>query len=196
MGKDSILNKKPMALVFAGPNGSGKSTISNHFEYVGEYTNADDIVASTCMSNLEAAKQVDLRRYQAIEELRDFTFETVLSSERKMNLLRTAKTHGFFIKCFFILTKDPLLNVARVQARFLAGGHSVEAETIKKRYWKSLANIKKLIELCDILHVYDNTKDEPRRIIRKHKDDITLFPNDVWGLEEIIDLVNGSLKTE
>lgn len=74
-----------------------------------------------------------------------------------------------------------MLNVARVQARFLAGGHSVEAETIKKRYWKSLANIKELIELCDILHVYDNTKDEPRRIIRKHKDDITLFPNDVWG---------------
>lgn len=87
MGKDNILNKKPMVLVFAGPNGSGKSTISNHFEYVGEYTNAYDIVASTCMSNLEAAKQVDLRRYQAIEELRDFTFETVLSSERKNELI-------------------------------------------------------------------------------------------------------------
>ena len=192
MGKENILNRKPMALVFAGPNGSGKSTISNHFEYVGEYTNADDVVAVMGISNIEAAKQVDSRRYQAIEESRDFTFETVLSSEYKMELLRTAKERGFFIKCFFILTKDPLLNVARVQARFLAGGHAVEAETVKRRYWKSLANINELMELCDILHVYDNTKDEPKRIIRKHKDDITFFPNDVWSLEEIVDLVNGS----
>ncbi len=43
--------KKPMVLVMAGPNGSGKSTITSHFERVGEYTNADDVVAATGMSN-------------------------------------------------------------------------------------------------------------------------------------------------
>lgn len=42
-------NKKPMILVLAGPNGSGKSTITQFFEKVGTYTNADDIVASTGM---------------------------------------------------------------------------------------------------------------------------------------------------
>lgn len=35
-------NKKPMMLVLAGPNGSGKSTITQYFEIVGTYTNADD----------------------------------------------------------------------------------------------------------------------------------------------------------
>ena len=35
--------RKPMVLVLAGPNGSGKSTITQYFEKVGEYTNADDI---------------------------------------------------------------------------------------------------------------------------------------------------------
>lgn len=48
--------KKPMLLVLAGPNGSGKTTITQYFEKVGEYTNADDVVASTGMSNVEAAK--------------------------------------------------------------------------------------------------------------------------------------------
>ncbi|MGN0711100.1 MAG: hypothetical protein ACI4LO_04990 [Anaerovoracaceae bacterium] len=48
-------NKKPMLLVFAGPNGSGKSTIKQYFEIVGTYTNADDIVAATGMSNEDAA---------------------------------------------------------------------------------------------------------------------------------------------
>lgn len=73
-------NKKPMVLVLAGPNGSGKSTITQFFEKVGTYTNADDIVASTGMSNEEAARYVDEKRYASIEKKEDFTFETVLSS--------------------------------------------------------------------------------------------------------------------
>ena len=44
-------NRKPMVLVFAGPNGSGKSTIKQFFEIVGTYTNADDIVSATGMTN-------------------------------------------------------------------------------------------------------------------------------------------------
>lgn len=44
--------KKPLLLVFAGPNGSGKSTVTGYFEIVGEYTNADDIVASTGIDNV------------------------------------------------------------------------------------------------------------------------------------------------
>lgn len=43
--------KKPMVLVLAGPNGSGKSTITQYFETVGSYTNADDVVAATGMRN-------------------------------------------------------------------------------------------------------------------------------------------------
>ena len=39
-------DNKPMILVFAGPNGSGKSTITQYFDKVGTYTNADDVVAA------------------------------------------------------------------------------------------------------------------------------------------------------
>lgn len=66
--------RKPMILVLAGPNGSGKSTITQYFEKIGTYTNADDIVAATGMSNEEAAKLVDNKRYASIEEKEDFTF--------------------------------------------------------------------------------------------------------------------------
>lgn len=57
-----------------------------------------------------------------------------------------------------------------------------------KRYYKSLDHIKLLLELCDILHVYDNTE-EPVRIIRKHKQDISIFPNDLWSEERIFELI-------
>ena len=109
--------KKPMVLVIAGPNGSGKSTFTQYFEKIGEYTNADDIVAATGMNNADAARLVDAKRYK-----------------------------------------------------------------------KSLGNIKKLLEICDILHVYDNTL-EPFRIIRKHKDYISIYANDLWSKEEILALM-------
>ncbi|MGN1155408.1 MAG: hypothetical protein ACI4TK_04460 [Agathobacter sp.] len=96
-------NKKPMILVLAGPNGSGKSTITAYFEKVGTYTNADDIVAATGMSNEDAAKFVDERRYMSISEKEDFTFETVLSSKYKLDILERAKAEGYFIKCVFVL---------------------------------------------------------------------------------------------
>lgn len=188
MEKRNMSNKKPMVLVLAGPNGSGKSTISQYFEKVGEYTNADDVVASTGMDNAEAARFVDRKRYAAISEKRDFTFETVLSSEYKLRILEKAKREGYFIKCVFVLTIDPYINVARVEARVAQGGHNVEKSKIISRYKKSLSNITKLLELCDILHIYDNTI-EPTRIIRKHKEDISIFANDLWSESAILALM-------
>lgn len=63
MGNESMQNRKPMLLVLAGPNGSGKSTITTFFEKVGKYTNADDIVATTGMDNMDAAILADKLRY-------------------------------------------------------------------------------------------------------------------------------------
>lgn len=83
-----MLDKKPMLLVLAGPNGSGKSTITQYFEKVGKYTNADDVVAATGMSNEEAAVLVDRMRYESIARKEDLTFETVLSSELLENIKR------------------------------------------------------------------------------------------------------------
>ena len=183
--------RKPMLLCFAGPNGSGKSTITKFFEIAGEYTNADDVVSSTGMGNEEAAKFVDKKRYDSIEAKSDLTFETVLSSKYKMDILRKSKAEGYFIKCVFVLTADPELNVARVKSRVMQGGHDVDREKVKTRFYKSLANIKELMSLCDILHVYDNT-DTPYRIIRKHKDSITIFPNEYWDEEDIIALITGT----
>lgn len=179
-----MLTRKPMVLVMAGPNGSGKSTITQYFEKVGKYTNADEIVLSTGMKNEDAAMQADRSRYESIGKKEDFTFETVLSSDYKIKILEKAKEEGYFIKCIFVLTANPTINVTRVEARVASGGHDVEELKIRERYTKALANIKKLLEICDIMHVYDNTI-EPVRIIRKHKEEFSIFPNTIWTKEEI-----------
>ena len=61
-------------------------------------------------------------------------------------------------------------------------------DTIITRYFKSLKNIQVLMDLCDILHVYDNSI-EPTRIVRKHKEDISIFPNKLWSEEKLMELI-------
>lgn len=82
-----------------------------------------------------------------------------------------------------------------VKARVEAGGHDVDASKIESRYYKSLGNIPKLIELCDILHVYDNSTDKISRIIRKHKKEFSVFPNEVWDESAILRLINKDIQT-
>lgn len=188
MEKENMQNKKPMVLVLAGPNGSGKSTITTFFEKVGRYTNADDMVAATGMNNMDAALLADKLRYESIEKKEDFTFETVLSSNYKLDILRKAKEEGYFIKCVFVLTADPQINVARIESRVASGGHDVERSKVIDRYYKSIDNIKRLIEICDIMHVYDNTN-TPERIIRKHKEEFSIYPNENWNEADILGLL-------
>lgn len=180
-------NRKPMILVIAGPNGSGKSTITTFFDKVGRYTNADDVVSATGMDNMEAAILVDKMRYDSIEKKEDFSFETVLSSSYKLNILRKAKEEGYFIKCVFVLTADPQINIARIKSRVASGGHDVDSSKVVERYYKSINNIKELLEICDIMHVYDNTE-RPQRIIRKHKEDLSIYPNEYWIEQDILEL--------
>lgn len=195
MGEESMC-KKPSLLIFAGPNGSGKSTVTKLFNIIGDYTNADDIVKSTNMSNINAAQFVEGLRYECVDLGKDFTFETVLSSDRYVNLIKTAHDRGFFVKVVFVLTADSIINVARVKSRVIKGGHDVPTDKIKSRYDKSLLNISKILPYCDVLHIYDNT-DTAVRIFRKHKDEpIKIISNKYWSRNDIDRLINGTYDFE
>ena len=186
---DGSKNMKPEVIVFAGPNGSGKSTITKMAKTVGVYINADDIKRSSLCTDLEAAQKAEELREQAIKERKDFTFETVLSTDRNLNLLRRAKETGYFVRCIYVLTDSPLINVARVKIREVSGGHGVPEEKVISRYHKALSLIPQLVEVCDILHIYDNT-DSPFRIFKKRKDVYFKWENEYWDKERIGKLTN------
>ena len=84
-------DKLPEVMVFAGPNGSGKSTITRRAKIVGEYINADDIKRTTLCSDIEAAIRAEELRESMLKQKKDFTFETVLSTDRNLSLLKRAK---------------------------------------------------------------------------------------------------------
>jgi predicted ABC-type ATPase len=165
------MKRKPEIIVFAGPNGSGKSTITKMANIIEPYINADDIKKANHCSDIQAAQTADSMKNTLIDTKTDFTFETVLSTNRNLNLLKRAKDNGYFIKCFYVLTANPMINITRVQVRKASGGHDVPKEKIVSRYVKAFHLIPSLLELCDICHIYDNS-DTPFRIFKKEKKNI------------------------
>lgn len=180
--------KLPEIIIFAGPNGSGKSTITKMAKIIEPYINADDIKRTNYCSDIEAAQYAEKMRERAVADKQSFTFETVLSTERNLDLLKRAKEQGYFIRCVYVLTADVNINIMRVKSREALGGHGVPEEKIRSRYEKALNLIAELIEVCDILHIYDNTS-IPFRIFKKRKTEYLFWENDSWCEEAIRKLV-------
>ena len=178
------LTASPRILVFAGPNGSGKSSITTAWQSVGLYINADEIKAKRGSTDLEAAQEAERLRELCLAERRSFTFETVLSTKRNLDLLARAKAAGFHVEGVFVLTANAELNVFRVRGREFSGGHSVLPDKIRSRYAKSLANVPRLLTLCDVFRIVDNTG-EPETIYTKDSDGTQIRPNRYWTLETV-----------
>ena len=151
---------------------------------IGVYINADDIKKSSLCSDLEAAVKAEKLRESMIEKNEDFTFETVLSTDRNLKLLKKAKNKGYFIRCIYVLTSNYNINISRVNIRKAMGGHTVPKDKIMSRYKKALDLIPELIDVCDILHIYDNTN-VPFRIFKKRKNIYYHWQNKYWSFSDI-----------
>lgn len=124
------MKRKSEIVVFAGPNGSGKSTFTALLKPEMDYINADEIKKNLKCSDYEAAELAEMQREKHLQNMEDFCFETVMSTERNLNLLKRAKEKGYFIRCYYILTADPMINIFRVRTGVAVGGHDVPEEKI------------------------------------------------------------------
>ena len=165
-----MIDKKPTLCVVAGPNGSGKTTttvqlLKNEWTADSLYINPDNIAQemfgdwNSPEAVIKAAEHATQLRYKCLEQKCDFVFETVFSSDEKLEFLQKAKETGFFIRLFYVCTADPAINVARITQRYLNGGHEVPISKVISRYYKSLINTTKAISFVDRAYVYDNSID-------------------------------------
>ena len=179
------VNKKPEIVVFAGPNGSGKSTFTELLRPLFDYINADEIKKNLRCGDLEAAKLAEAQREEHLAKGQNFCFETVLSTRRNLDLLKRAKQKGYFIRCYYVLTMNPLINVYRIKSRVLLGGHDVPKDKILARYKGCLELMKEVIEVSDICHIYDDSN-QPIRIFKKRKTECYYDDSSEWDKERII----------
>lgn len=170
---------RPVLCVVAGPNGSGKTStteklLSNEWTADSVYINPDNIAQETYgdwnsqEAILNAAKEATRLRYEYLQKRVNFVFETVFSSQEKLDFLKKAHNEGFFIRFFYVCTESPEINVIRVAQRYLNGGHEVPMSKIFSRYYKSLTLASQAIQFVDRAYVYDNSRDNelPRLLYR------------------------------
>ena len=80
------------------------------------------------------------------------------------------------------------MNIFRVESREATGGHGVPEDKICSRYIKALQLIPKLVEVADVMHIYDNSS-VPYRIFKKRKTEFFIWENENWSEDAIRKLV-------
>jgi predicted ABC-type ATPase len=94
-----------------------------------------------------------------------FSVETTLSGSTYLKMLAAAKTLGYRTLLFYIGTEDLKINIARVKARVLKGGHDVPLEDQTRRFDRSFRNLPKALDLADEGVLLDNSSDAGHRVI-------------------------------
>ena len=156
--------------VLAGTNGAGKSSIGGAiFRQKGaDYFDPDEaarriLSANPAMSQQEAnstAWSAGKRLLeQAIEERRDFAFETTLGGRTITALLTYALAAGIEVLVWYVGLASPELHIARVLSRVNKGGHDIPEAKIRERYVASRWNLIQLLPKLTELRVYDNSEE-------------------------------------
>ena len=160
-------DSSPQLVVVAGPNGAGKSTLAPDLlsgEYqLSEYVNADRIALG--LSGLVAqntameAGRVMINRMRNLAKARaSFAFETTMASRSFAPWISGLAKSGYSVHIVYVWLRTPELAVQRVEERVRAGGHSVEAEVVKRRYERGIANFFNLYRsMARTWAVYDNS---------------------------------------
>ncbi|MGH4049812.1 MAG: zeta toxin family protein [Clostridium sp.] len=157
----------PTYTIFAGTNGAGKTSIYKSIYYNEnkdeKRINTDESVARIGAwqdNNLQmkcAREAVKLIKSYISQEI-SFNQETTLSGRSIIKNIMIAKDNGFYIVMNYIGVENPEIAKERVRHRVSKGGHGIPEDTIERRYYASLKNLKGTIEICDEINVYDNTE--------------------------------------
>ncbi len=161
--------QKPRLIIVAGPNGSGKTTITDKLlrhEWMDDcvYINPDFIAQqdfgdwNSSEAVIKAANKAKEIREDCLANMTSMAFETVFSTQEKLEFVRRAKAIGFFVRFFFVCTNDPSINAQRVALRVMEGGHDVPIPKIISRYYRSIANCVEALQWADRAYFYDNSE--------------------------------------
>lgn len=101
----------------------------------------------------------DFIRTQLMLNGDSLTFESVMSSKDKIEILVKAKELGYRVYLYYISTVDSEINIRRVASRVAMNGHNVASDKIKSRYYRSLENLFDASKYTNRAYFFDNSND-------------------------------------
>ena len=186
--------------IFAGVNGAGKSTLY-HAEY--EPLNNEKRINTDEMVKALGPWQDDnlqlLCAREAVKLIREyftsgisFNQETTLSGNSIVNNIKKAKQLGYEIHLYYVGVDSVDIALGRIAHRVAKGGHGIPEQDVRRRYKNSFENVKKVLPLCDVVAIYDNT--EAMEIVAKFTGGNLVYkskkiPSWITSNEEFNDLV-------
>ena len=190
---------QPTLWIVAGPNGSGKSTIYSLLsaeEPSGSIwiINPDELTnrieeqegLARQQANLESVTRIEAWLYASIHAHQTVGVETVLSTDKYRALVTDARRHGFAVRVIFVFLANPDLNVERVRIRVQKGGHDVPEDRIRARWVRSFQQFAWFLAEADRVDVFENSGADPKRILTKVSNDLTVYDDLIPALEEAV----------
>jgi predicted ABC-type ATPase len=179
-------------VILAGPNGAGKSTAAPELLQgalaVNEFVNADVIARGLSAFDPEsaaiAAGRVMLARIRELAEQRvSFAFETTLASRSFAPWLRDLRASGYTVHLFFLWLSSADLAVERVAERVAAGGHSIPADTVRRRYRAGIRNFFSLYQtVVNSWALYNASGPEPTLVAEGlESEPLKVYDRGVWA---------------
>jgi predicted ABC-type ATPase len=159
-------------IILGGPNGSGKSSAFSKLKLEGVWINADEIARALPetgdgKSRERRASEFALRKIaEMIETRQSFVFETTLSSQQSIRLMREAKSAGFRIGLYYTALDSVETNIERVRQRVRKGGHDIPEADIRRRHKGSLEKLSEALKIADEVVLIDNSGLEPHEVFQ------------------------------
>lgn len=178
-------------VILGGPNGAGKTTAARtlmpKFPNLVEFLNADEFARAISPGRPEhagfAAGRKMLERMRELIALKEsFGLESTLSGRTYLPLLKRCRAEGWRITILYLWLPSPEAAIERVAHRVREGGHGLDSEIIRRRYFSGLANFLKLyISLADEMEVYDNSVKQVQIAKRVEGGGIQVFDSKRWS---------------
>lgn len=166
--------------IIAGCNGAGKTTAS--FTILPEalnckeFVNADEIAKGLSPFQPEKVAfesgRIMLKRInELLESKQDFAFESTLSTKSYKQKVIEAQNKKYKVTLLFFWLETVELAIERVKTRVLEGGHNIDKEIIKRRYYRGIKNLFEIyLPIVDEVMIFDNSLESPDLIAIKSKE--------------------------
>jgi len=172
-------------VILAGPNGAGKSTVASFLlknESIRAFLNAD-IIASGISSeqgqgDIRAGRIMLESLWASLANRKSVAFESTMSGRSWGRLISEAKKLGYETTICYVAVNSPDIAIKRVADRVALGGHFIPADTVRRRFHRSLDGFFQYYsKLADYWYFFDNSGEKASLVALSEKDDNTKILN-------------------